>query len=318
MNSINYPKASLVLWLSALMAGAGMASCAAPFPARTSSPPEASGAAPQSEAVGQNAVQNFGETGLSASSIPVSQPRSQPQLIKTANLQITVQSVTTSLDRVKAIAQQHQGDILNLRDEIPTDSNRFRAASVQLRVPQAKLEAALQALKALGSLDRQSITAEDVSAQLVDSQARLKNLRKTEATLLEIMERSGGVSDVLKVAQELSNVRNQVEQITAQLTALQNQVAYSSVQLNLVEVTASVRSQPAVGAQVNNTWESATASFGKFTVDLLQLGIWLMVYSPYWLLLGAIATLGYRRFKALPVPGSTESRHHEPPGESSS
>ncbi|MCY7286007.1 MAG: DUF4349 domain-containing protein, partial [Cyanobacteria bacterium CAN_BIN43] len=154
--------------------------------------------------------------------------------------------------------------------------------------------------------DRQSITAEDVSTQLVDSQARLKNLRKTETTLLEIMGRSGGVSDVLKVAQELSNVRNQVEQITAQLTALQNQVAYSSIQLNLVEVSVSGRSQPAVGAQLNNTWESAASSFGKFTVDLLQLGIWLMVYSPYWLVLGAIATFGYTRFTARPVQSNPE------------
>ena len=300
MNSVNRTRLKPVLWFGALMASAVLASCAsAPQTSATSGAPAS---APMNEALSQNAVGKMADT--SASPAPIS----QPQLIKTATLQITVKSITTSIDQVKAIAQQQQGDILNLSDEIPTDGNSHRTASLQVRVPQAKLDAALQALKALGSLDRQSITAEDVSTQLIDSQARLKNLRKTEATLLGIMGRSGGVSDVLKVAQELSNVRNQVEQITAQLTALQNQVAYSSVQLNLVEVTASVRSQPAVGAQISNTWESATSSFGKFTVDLLQLGIWLMVYSPYWLLLGAIATFGYTRFKSRPVSGNTEQR----------
>jgi len=303
MNSVNRPQLNPALWFGALMTSAVLASCApAPLPSATS---EAPASMPMSEALSQNAV---GMADTSANSAPTSQPRSQPQLIKTASLQVTVKSIIASLDQVKAIAQQQQGDILNLRDETPTDGNSHRTASLQIRVPQAKLDTALQALKALGSLDSQSVTAEDVSTQLVDSQARLKNLRKTEETLLEIMGRSGGVSDVLKVAQELSNVRNQVEQITAQLTALQNQVAYSSVQLNLVEVTASVRSQPAVGAQINNTWESATHSFGKFTVDLLQLGIWLMVYSPYWLVLGAIATFGYTRFKARPVPGNTEEQ----------
>ena len=300
MNSVNRTRLKPVLWFGALMASAVLASCAsAPQTSATSGAPAS---APMNEALSQNAVGKMADT--SASPAPIS----QPQLIKTATLQITVKSITTSIDQVKAIAQQQQGDILNLSDEIPTDGNSHRTASLQVRVPQAKLDAALQALKALGSLDRQSITAEDVSTQLIDSQARLKNLRKTEATLLGIMGRSGGVSDVLKVAQELSNVRNQVEQITAQLTALQNQVAYSSVQLNLVEVTASVRSQPAVGAQISNTWESATSSFGKFTVDLLQLGIWQMVYSPYLLLLGAIATFGYTRFKSRPVSGNTEQR----------
>lgn len=309
MNSVNRIQLNPVLWFGALVASAVLTSCAsAPQPSATSGAPAS---APMSEASSQNAVGKMADTSASAS---ISQSRSasplpqgsQPQLIKTATLQITVKSVTTGIEQVKAIAHQQQGDLLDLRDEIPTDSNSHRTASAQIRVPQAKLDAALQSLKALGSLDRQSITAEDVSTQLVDSQARLKNLRKTETTLLEIMGRSGGVSDVLKVAQELSNVRNQVEQITAQLTALQNQVAYSSIQLNLVEVSVSGRSQPAVGAQLNNTWESATSSFGKFTVDLLQLGIWLMVYSPYWLVLGAIATFGYMRFKARLVQSNPE------------
>lgn len=300
MNPVNRTQLKPVIWFGALITSAVLASCAsAPQTSATSGAPAS---APMNEALSQNVVGKMADTSVSPA------PISQPQLIKTATLQITVKSITTSIDQVKAIAQQQQGDLLDLSDEIPTDGNSRRTASLQVRVPQAKLDVVLQALKALGSLDRQSITAEDVSTQLVDSQARLKNLRKTEATLLDIMGRSGGVSDVLKVAQELSNVRNQVEQITAQLTALQNQVAYSSVQLNLVEVTASVRSQPAVGAQISNTWESATSSFGKFTVDLLQLGIWLMVYSPYWLLLGAIATFGYTRFKARPVPGNTEEQ----------
>ena len=309
MNSVNRIQLNPVLWFGALVASAVLTSCAsAPQPSATSGAPAS---APMSEASSQNAVGKMADTSASAlisqsrSASPLPQG-SQPQLIKTATLQITVKSVTTGIEQVKAIAQRQQGDLLDLRDEIPTDSDSHRTASAQIRVPQAKLDAALQSLKALGSLDRQSITAEDVSTQLVDSQARLKNLRKTETTLLEIMGRSGGVSDVLKVAQELSNVRNQVEQITAQLTALQNQVAYSSIQLNLVEVSVSGRSQPAVGAQLNNTWESATSSFGKFTVDLLQLGIWLMVYSPYWLVLGAIATFGYTRFKARPVQSNPE------------
>jgi Domain of unknown function (DUF4349) len=288
------------------MASAVLASCAS---APSSQQFSSDGAAPASVPM---TAESLDQSQKMAAASPVSQPRSQPQLIKTANLQVTVKSVINSLEQVKAIAQQQQGDILNLSDQIPTEGSRHRTASIQMRVPQAKLDDAIKALKALGDLDSQSITAEDVSTQLVDSQARLKNLRRTEETLLEIMGRSGGVSDVLKVSQELSNVRTQIEQITAQLTALQNQVAYSSIHLSLVEVTAAVRSQPAVGIQINNSWESATQSFGKLTVDLLQLGIWLMVYSPYLLVLGAIGVFGYQRFKGRsavsvnPVASTTE------------
>jgi Domain of unknown function (DUF4349) len=304
-NSVNRSLFNPV-WLGAVMASAVLASCAS-----APSSQQLSSSAPVSAPMTAESVDSAAKLAdVAASPAPPHLPQTQPQLIKTANLKVTVKSVTDSLEQVKTIAQQQQGDVLNLSDQIPTDGNSHRTASVQIRVPQAKLDAAIKALKALGDLDSQSITAEDVSTQLVDSQARLKNLRRTEETLLEIMGRSGGINDVLKVSQELSNVRTQIEQMTAQLTALQSQVAYSSINLNLVEVTASVRSQPAVGIQISNSWESATQSFGKLTVDLLQLGIWLMVYSPYLLVLGAIGAFGYQRFKGrvpvTPVAGTTE------------
>jgi hypothetical protein len=278
------PSPRLTLGFAALLSSVVLASCAS-APTSSIAPQPAS-----SPSASQSLLQEAAAPPEPAAPLP----RSQPQLIKTAALQITVPSVPQTIEQVKTIAQQQQGDILNLSDRIPTETNRHRTASLQMRVPQAKLEAALQALKALGEVDSQSVTAEDVSTQIVDFQARLKNLRRTEEMLLEIMGRSGGMTDVLKVSQELSAVRSQVEQITAQLTAMQNQVAYAAISLNVLEAKASVRSQPAVNTQISNTWESATHSFGKLTVDLLQLGIWLLVYSPYWVVLGAIAVYGYR------------------------
>jgi Domain of unknown function (DUF4349) len=275
------PSPRLTIGITALFSSIVLASCA-------SAPSIAPAASPLSQPLMQK------ETAAAEPATANSLPRSQPQLIKTATLQITVPGVMQTIEQVKTIAQQQQGDVLNLNDRLPTEANRHRTASLQIRVPQAKLDAALQALKKLGEVDSQSVTAEDVSTQLVDFQARLKNLRRTEEMLLDIMGRSGGMTDVLRVSQELSGVRSQIEQITAQLSAMQNQVAYSVIRLNLLEAKATVRSQPAVDTQISNTWDSATHSFSKLTVDLLQLGIWLLVYSPYWVVLGAIAFYGYR------------------------
>jgi peptidoglycan hydrolase CwlO-like protein len=85
----------------------------------------------------------------------------------------------------------------------------------------------------LGTVENRNITAADVGDRLVDFQARLTNLQKTEANLQKIMARAGSVRDVLSFAQELSNVRETIEQIDAQLKTLQNQVAYSTITLNL-------------------------------------------------------------------------------------
>jgi hypothetical protein len=255
-----------------------------------------------------NQVMDKAPEDLSAQASEV--PRSLPQLVKTADLSIAVNEVEKSIDAATAIAQQQQGDVLGLEDQTPLSTGERHIASMRIRVPQAKLEATLKALSDLGTVQRQAIGAEDVSNQLVDFQARLRNLRKTEEMLLGIMERSGSVGDVLKVAQELSNVRSSIEQIDAQLKDLQNRVAYSTITLRLEGAIATDSAQRSVPNQLGETWEVATHSIGEFTVDMLQLGIWLLVYSPYWLLVGG-AVYGLNRLRKRPALSSSVSS--EPP-----
>lgn len=305
MNSAERMQSRLRLLFSILLSGSLLASCAS---SNISSQRSLSEADTSGEAVTQ--------PSSSAPVVPIANvssdvPRSQPQLVKTADLVISVESVEASLDAVQQIIQQQQGDLLGLQDSAPTNDRSHHTATIQIRVAQTRLESALQALKALGTVQRQSISAEDVSDQLVDYQARLRNLKKTEETLLEIMERSGEVGDVLKVAQELSNVRNSIEQITAQLSNLQNRVNFSTINLSLQETIANLPPQRSTETQVQETWNQATRSLGAFTVDLLQLGIWLLVYSPYWLVLAGIGLITYSRLK--PRQPNLSTQNIDPP-----
>ena len=86
-----------------------------------------------------------------------------------------------------------------------------------MRVPQNLLEKTLNELAELGAVQSRNISAEDVGEKIVDFQARLSNLRRTESNLLKIMDKSGSVKDILSVAQELSRVREQIVRFTAQL-----------------------------------------------------------------------------------------------------
>ncbi|GAC1478319.1 MAG: hypothetical protein NVS2B14_19540 [Chamaesiphon sp.] len=164
---------------------------------------------------------------------------------------------------------------------------------MQMRIPQANLESTLDALNQLGTVEHRTLTAEDVTNQLVDYEARLRNLRKQESTLLKIMERSGSIPDVLRVAQELSNVRQSIEEIDAQLKSLQNQVAYSTIALELEATVASTPPEQPLGLQLQETWNQSTHSVSEFTVNLIRLSIQFAVWSPYLLLLFGAAWFGY-------------------------
>ena len=223
----------------------------------------------------------------------VSAPARKPQLIKQADIEVMLESVDKGIEQVTSIVRAQQGDILELQDQ-PTSGGR-RHAYLRLRVPQAQLETTLAAIGELGTVERRSITAEDVSNQLVDLQARLRNLRKSEEALLKIMERSGSIADVLEVARELSKVRETIEQIDAQLKNLQTQVSYSTIRLTLTAEIAASPNQRPLSKKVGTTWQQATQSVSAFTVGLLQLGLWLLAFSPYLAIVLVAGVLG-RRF----------------------
>lgn len=224
-------------------------------------------------------------------------PATRPQLIKKAELSLVVKSIDASTKSVTNIVEKQQGDILGFQNQKPPDPSIRQTATVQIRVPQERLETTLDTLAKLGTVENRALTAEDVTTQLVDNEARVRNLRKSEDMVLKIMDRSGSVGDVLKAAKELSNIRESIERIDAQLKSLRNQVAYSTISLTLEAAVSSQQSpEPSLGLRMQETWGKATHSVGELTFGLFDLGIWLLAYTPYLLLIAA-AVYGFNRFK---------------------
>ncbi|MBD2531030.1 DUF4349 domain-containing protein [Nostoc flagelliforme FACHB-838] len=296
--STKLPRTS-AFFVSALLGGLIFTSCA-------SSEQTANKAAPPIAANGAVNQLLANEGSISQKTEVASIVRSRPQLIKKAAISLTVNSVEQTVNAVSQIINKQQGDLIGLKQQQPKNDNPRYTATIQLRIPENRLESTLERLAKLGTVESRNITAEDVGDRLVDFQARLTNLQKTEANLQKIMDRAGSVRDVLTVAQELSNVRQTIEQINAQLKSLQNQVAYSTITLNLQAAVSSTSSQPAFGLQVQETWNKSTHSLSSFSVGLLKLGIWLIVYSPYLLIFAALF-YGFTRWRRTHSPRSTQT-----------
>lgn len=220
-----------------------------------------------------------------------------PKLIKKAAITLVVESSEDSIDVVSELIETQQGYVIDFQDDKSQSSRGRQIVSMQIRVPQNKLDETLERLTTFGTVKSQSLTAEDVSEQLVDVQARLRNLRKQEELITQIMERSGSVGEVLQVAQELSNIRESIERIDAQFKNLQTQINYSTIYLKLEAPIASAPElDRPLGLQVRETWESSSRAAVNLTFGLLKLGIWLLSFSPYFVLL-AVGLYGYKRFQ---------------------
>jgi ACT domain-containing protein len=253
-------------------------------------------------------IANATDSSISTSQkVPI--PQQKTQLIKKASLGLRVQDVEKAIQGVSKAISTHGGDILGLQDQVPQEKTAHQQATVQIRVPQDQLDVTLADLSKLGTVENRSIQAEDVATQLVDFESRLKNLRKSEDVVLRIMDRSGSVGDVLKVSQQLSQIRNEIEQIQGQVQHLKQQVAFSTISLTLKEAIAQNQKGIPVGDRLQESWFQSTHAMGETTIRFVRWGVWLLVFSPY--IVGGIGLivlgrkLFVRRSGSIPLPSSS-------------
>jgi uncharacterized small protein (DUF1192 family) len=155
------------------------------------------------------------------------------RIIRTANLTLVARDFDTirpAIDRILAETGGFVGEIQ------VSDARASRSLRATLRVPGARLAEALRSLGALGRVTDERQSAEDVTEQVVDLEARLANSRNTERRLTEVLKnRTGRVADVLEVEREIARVREEIERLDAQRLNLERRVAYATVTLHVRE-----------------------------------------------------------------------------------
>ena len=173
-----------------------------------------------------------------------------PLIVRTGQLNLEVAVLDDALAAAEravtaaggyVAASQRQGD----------DENA--GAMVTYRIPVERWEATLAALRKVGAKVLSEQTgSEEVTSQVVDLGARLANLRATESALQAIMAKATKIPDILEVQAQLTGVRQEIEQLTAQKQSLEERAA-------LATLTVGFSLPPAVAVtQVQEGWDPAS------------------------------------------------------------
>lgn len=219
----------------------------------------------------------------------------RPQLIRTGSISLIVPDVEHAIAQLSTIAQLQFGDVVSLSDDTPSQPGVRHTASMQLSVPADRFDQSLAAIAKLGAVSARTIGAENVSDQIVDAQARLRNLRRTEADMLRILDRAGKIPDVLEVTQQIAGVREQIEQLDGQLQSLQHRVTYSTISIDIEDEKPVAAVEPSAGTQLNDSWQAAQRSVRNFSIGLASRVLVFIAFAPYWLPVTLIVFLiGYR------------------------
>ena len=203
-------------------------------------------------------------------------------IIRSARMSLVAVDVQKTVSALKAYTEEHNGFVVSA--EVQTQEDMAPRATVSLRIPAEKLDAALvfirqQALRVAS----ESVSGEDVTEEYVDLKARLTNLEASERQFLTIMKDARKTEDVLAVQREIERVRGEIESLTARKKYLEESAKLSSVVISIATDEASL---PVVDA--GDEWrpfvvaKSAASSLLDMLKFLVNVVIWAIVFVPVW------------------------------------
>jgi hypothetical protein len=262
------------LWRTRLMlvivavAAVGLLAACSGTPERSVPAPASGGIA---EGVGAPAPQNGPPPDLTL----------KRDVVKTASMTIDVASTSEAADKAAVVVERADGRVDSRSEDAGSRSGRAQTSMV-LRVPAAKLDGVVRELNTLGALQTAETTAEDVTAQRIDLDARIKALQTSVDRLLAIMRDAKDPDALIKAEDALSQRQADLDSLRAQRDQLGDRIDYSTVSVTFLADQpggpAPKRYDGFVG-QIERGWDALVSVVGNAVLLFGLLLPWLSVVA---------------------------------------
>ena len=198
------------------------------------------------------------------------------KIIYTAYLSIETQDFDWSQQQLNETLSDVDG-YMESSNEYTDSTDNTRTLSLTLRVPKGSYSAFLGvAENVLGNVTSKSESADDVTTQYLDLQARLDNLTAQRTRLQELQASASDLSDLLQIESSLSDVQYQIESYQSQMNWYSNQVEYCTINITLDEVETLTSTDNSFGSRLNNAFRNGWSNFtaGVQSVVVFLIGAW--------------------------------------------
>ncbi len=274
--------------IAAIVVACGSSAAASPSSGGNGAPAPAASAAPAGGNDGSaSGGGSAGGGGTGGSGDQVAEL--DAKIIRTGSLELTVADVDvatrTARDTIRGLggyvgASQEQRDGESL------------VATITYRIPAARWEDTLDGIRKLGTVVGEKTDASEVTGQLIDLDARIRNLKASETALVGYAQAAPKISDLLEIQARLTDTRGEIERLSAQQAQLNDQVALATLTVTfgteVVAVTrAAARWDPA--AEVDRASATLLSIVQGVVSFLIVLAI---VWLPVLLTAGIVVAIG--------------------------
>lgn len=213
------------------------------------------------------------EPVISGEPINQSKTEQNQKIIKNATLRFQSSDLNSTSLKVHQVAKKYQG-IIQLDNEAKEYDGTSR--NIVLRVPSNHFENAFAEItKGVSYFDEKHITSEDVSAQYIDLEARLKAKKELETRYLYLLKKANKISEILEIEKELTAIREEIEAKQGQLNYMQSQVSMSTIDVKFYKESISSGVTVSYGDKLLNALKGGVSWIPSFVLGLLY--IWPLI-----------------------------------------
>ena len=253
--------------------------------------------------LGSAAVEVFENNGTIRRSFPQEPGRPSEsvlpvdrQVIRKATMELLTDDVRATFLKATQLLSEARSEYLEASSLTGTGDEM--QASLTLRVAADRLSEVLNQLRQLGEVRSEDSRGEDVTSQVVDLDARLRNERHIETELLDLLERRNDapLKEILQVRSRINEVRQSIERLTAQQQRLSRLVSLASI-LVIIRAEDAPAPEPAsdLGKYFSENVGASWTSGLRFLSDTIASLLRVLVGGVIWWVLLTVAILAITR-----------------------
>lgn len=199
------------------------------------------------------------------------------KIIKTASLRFETQDIQGNFNTIRKATTTHKAYIQDDNSGSDYDSN-YR--NVTVRIPNTYFDSFIDEIsKGVKHFDKKEISAQDVTEEFVDIEARLKAKRTLENRYLEILKKANKISEILEIENELAKIREEIEAAEGRLKYLQNKVSMSTVSIEMyTKKPEGTGTTVSYGSKMWNAISSGFNGLSSFFLAILYIWPFILIF----------------------------------------
>ncbi|MCW5937932.1 MAG: DUF4349 domain-containing protein [Fimbriimonadaceae bacterium] len=206
-------------------------------------------------------------------------------VVRTADLTVQVEDARACLAKATKLAGALSGWV---EDSSVIDFDGKPQSSLRMRIPQTKFDSAVDALRGMGYVQAETMSGEDVTNQVIDSDVRARVLAEEEQQYITLLRSTKNPDQLIRIRTRLSQIRQERDSLKAQSKSLRGLSAMSTINARFVQDGKPIGRRPGPDDWFQNTWDDATGTLGLFGRGAGQFLTYALVLSPVWIPFGLL------------------------------